>query len=158
MANAAVILSINVSSGGVPKRPVGQAVIGPLGIAGDYQSDAKNHGGIERAICLYAAEAIEALRAEGHPIAPGSAGENITTRGLDWRSVQPGVRLRLGAEVVVEITRFTTPCTKIRASFAAGDFNRIHDSLHPGWSRAYAAVTSGGTIRPGDSIAILASG
>jgi MOSC domain-containing protein YiiM len=113
---------------------------------------------MERAICLYAAEAIEALRAEGHPIVPGSAGENITTRGLDWHSAQPGVRLRLGTAVVVEITRFTTPCKKIRASFAAGDFNRIHNGLYPGWSRAYARVVTGGVIRPGDSIEILAGG
>src|SRR2546422_5744398 len=33
---------------------------------------------------MYAMEAIEALRAEGHPIVPGAIGENLTVHGLDW--------------------------------------------------------------------------
>jgi len=155
MEQRAVIASINVSSGGVPKSPVARAVVGPLGIAGDYQADLANHGGIERALCLFAAEAIEGLRAEGHPIVPGSAGENITTRGLDWQTAQQGMRLRLGSSVVVEITRFTTPCKTVSGSFAGGDFNRIHQNLHPGWSRVYARVMAGGVILPGDDVEIL---
>jgi len=155
MEERAVIASINVSNGGVPKKPVGQAVVGPLGIAGDYQANTQSHGGTERAVCLYAWEAIEALRAEGHPIVSGSTGENITIRGIDWRTVQPGMRFKLGPSVVVEITRFTTPCNKIQGSFAAGDFNRIHDNLHPGWSRVYARIVTGGVIRLDDAIEIL---
>lgn len=158
MAGTAVIARINVSSGGVPKLPVKQAVVGELGIAGDYQADTANHGGVERALCLYAEEVIEAVRAEGHPLGPGTAGENITTRGLDWSLVQPGAQFRLGEEVLIEITRFTTPCKTIKASFAGGDFNRIHHKLHPGWSRAYARVLKGGVIRPGDRIQLVSAG
>lgn len=158
MAGPAIIARINVSSGGVPKLPVSQAVVGELGIAGDYQADTANHGGVERALCLYAEEVIDAVRAEGHPIAPGMAGENITTRGLDWALVQPGAQFRLGEGVLIEITRFTTPCKTIKASFAGGDFNRIHHKLHPGWSRAYARVLEGGVIRPGDGIALVSPG
>jgi MOSC domain-containing protein YiiM len=65
------------------------------------------------------------------------------------------VRLRLGEAVVLEITRYTTPCTTIRESFKDRDSNRIHQNLHPGWSRTYARVLTGGTIRPGDPASIL---
>lgn len=158
MAGKAMIAQVNVSGGGVPKKPVKQAVVGELGIAGDYQANSRSHGGVERALCLYAEEVIAAVRAEGHPIAPGTAGENITTRGLDWSLVQPGARFRLGGEVVIEITRFTTPCKTIRGSFEGGDFNRIHHRLHPGWSRAYARVLQGGVIQPGDAVEMIAPG
>ena len=36
------------------------------------------HGGPERALCLFSLERILELQAEGHPIFPGAAGENIT--------------------------------------------------------------------------------
>lgn len=55
----------------------------------------EHHGDPERAVCLYAMEAIEALHADGHAVAPGSLGENLTIAGLDWPSVVPGSRLRV---------------------------------------------------------------
>ena len=42
------------------------------------------HGGPYRAVCLYAIEAIERLQAEGHPVEPGSVGDNLTTSGIEW--------------------------------------------------------------------------
>ena len=110
----------------------------------------------ERAVCLYSLDLIEALVAEGHPIGPGSTGENVTVQGIDWPLIVPGARLRLGDAVELEITRYTTPCTNIRASFAGGDSNRIHHNLHPGWSRAYARVLAPGHLRTGDSVSVIA--
>ena len=146
------VVHLNVSDGGVPKRPVARAAIGPLGVAGDRQANTEAHGGPERALCLYSLERIEALRAEGHSIGPGDAGENVTVAGLDWDAVVPGARLRLGAEVLVEITRYTSPCRKIAASFADGDSARISQQRHPGWSRVYARVLAGGELAPGDPV------
>ena len=151
----ATIHQISLSKGGVPKLPVMEAEVGALGIVGDQVAHPDIHGGPERALCLFALERIEALRAEGHPILPGSAGENITTAGIEWDTVVPGTRLRLGSDLEVEITRYTTPCTTIRDSFSDGDSNRIHSNLHPGWSRAYARVLIPGIIRSGDSVEIL---
>ncbi len=142
------IFSLQQSNGGVPKTPVREAEVGPLGMAGDKQNDTKNHGGPERALCLYSLEAILALQREGHPIYPGSVGENVTITGLDWAALQPGDRLHLG-DVLVEITRDTTPCFKIADSFCDGKFTRIAQKVHPGWSRWYARVLEGGTLRVG---------
>lgn len=151
----ATIYQLNVSRGGVPKLPLLEAVIGELGIEGDAVANPDIHGGPERAVCLYSLERIEALAAEGHPIAPGSTGENITLKGVDWDAIQPGTRIRLGADVLLEVTRFTTPCATIRASFKDRDSNRIHENLHPGWSRAYARVLATGMVRPGDRVHVM---
>ena len=61
------IFQINVSSGGAPKLPVHAATVTPGGLEGDHQNDRKNHGGPDKALCLYSLERILALQAEGHP-------------------------------------------------------------------------------------------
>jgi MOSC domain-containing protein YiiM len=151
----AIIVQVNISSGGIPKRPVQKAWVGELGLSGDDHDDKRLHGGPERAVCLFALERIEAMAAEGDPIGAGSAGENITTRGLEWAKVVPGAQLRLGADVVVEITGYAPPCKKNQAWFKGGDFNRINQKLFPGWSRVYAKVLATGTVRPGDRVELL---
>jgi MOSC domain-containing protein YiiM len=151
----ATVTHINVSDGGVPKRPLERAVIGTLGVEGDRQANTEHHGGPERALCLFSLEKIEALQAEGHPIGPGGAGENVTITGLDWDAVAPGSRLRLGEAVLIEITGYTAPCYKIEANFSDKDFNRINQKTNPGWSRAYAKVIEGGALVPGDAVELL---
>jgi MOSC domain-containing protein YiiM len=155
MSQIARIEQINVSTGGVPKLPVMFAEVTPLGLAGDGHNDSAHHGGPERALCLFATERIEALAAEGHPIAAGCVGENITTRGIDWDLVIPGARFRLGDDVLIEITRYTSPCKTNERWFIEGNFNRMHQNLRPGWSRVYARVLAPGTIRPGDPIELI---
>ena len=150
----ASVHQINSSEGGVPKTSVDEAVIDIIGIAGDYQANLKHHGGPDRALCLYSLELIEKLRDEGHAIVPGSTGENITITGLDWKALVPGTKVTIG-QTVAEITSYTSPCWKIVDSFADGDSSRIGQDKHPGWSRVYAKVIIGGTIRTGDQVRIL---
>ena len=151
----ATIHQLSVSGGGVPKLPVPEARVHLGGMAGDAQADRAHHGGPERALCLFALEQIEELRAEGHPIAPGSTGENVTVAGLDWRRVVPGARLRLGEEVLVEVSSYTSPCWKNAGWFADGDFNRMNQQTHPGCSRVYARVLAEGVLRAGDAVELL---
>ena len=152
---AGTIVRVNISPGGVPKVPVAVATVGELGLAGDQHRHPGIHGGPDRAVCLFSLERIEALAAEGHPIASGSAGENVTVGGIDWDLVVPGARLRLGEQVLLEITWYAAPCKTIRSCFKDGDFNRMSQKVHPGWSRAYARVLATGTIRPGDPVELL---
>jgi MOSC domain-containing protein YiiM len=149
------IVQLSISNGGVPKRAVESVRVTPLGLEGDAHRDREHHGGPERAVCLFALEAIRALQAEGHPLVPGTLGENVTLEGLDWSAVQPGVRLRLGGEVLLEITRYTTPCFNIRPAFVDGDYSRVSQKRHPGRSRVYARVVETGTLRLGDSVQLL---
>lgn len=147
------IFQINVSEGGVPKRPLPQAEVNELGITIDKQIHTKVHGGPERALCLYSLERIQALQSEGHPIYPGSVGENITVSGLNWDDVVPGVRLHLG-QVVVEITSYAAPCNLIIDSFADADSSRISHKKHPGWARAYARIINAGTCQISDIVTV----
>ena len=148
------VVSINVSRGGIPKRRVSGVNVSLLGLEGDGQDDIKHHGGLERAVCIYSLERIHSLQAEGHPIDVGTVGENVTVEGIDWDLVVPGVRLRLGAEVLLEIASFTNPCKTVKASFINGEFIRIAQRLHPGWSRVYARVLSEGAFRSGDPVEV----
>jgi MOSC domain-containing protein YiiM len=147
----ATIVQLAVSRGGVPKRAVAEAQVTPLGLVGDVQKHPDIHGGPDRALCLFSLEVIERLQAEGHPIAPGTTGENVTIRGLDWSTLAPGARLALGDEVEVEITSLTDPCKQIAASFLDRKFRRI---VALGDSRLYARVLRGGALRVGDRVVV----
>jgi MOSC domain-containing protein YiiM len=145
---------ISVSEGGVPKLPVPEARITVDGLAGDRQRNREVHGGVDQAVCLFSLEVIEALQAEGHAIKPGSSGENLTVAGLDWAQLTPGDRLRIGDAVVLEIVKYTAPCKYNAQWFTDGDFSRISQKKHPGWSRLYARVLAEGVVRPGDAVTL----
>ncbi|HWW74946.1 MAG TPA: MOSC domain-containing protein [Pyrinomonadaceae bacterium] len=149
------IFQLNVSNGGVPKLAVREALLTPGGLEGDRQRDLRFHGGPDRAVCLYALERILELQLEGHPVFPGSVGENLTVAGLDWVRVHPGARLALGSEALVEITSYTSPCKKIAASFLGGDFRRISQKVRPGDSRLYARVLRPGRLSVGQGVRVL---
>ncbi|HUG37798.1 MAG TPA: MOSC domain-containing protein [Candidatus Limnocylindrales bacterium] len=153
----ASIHQLHVSRGGVPKLPIEVGVVRRSGLDGDLHAKPAIHGGPDRALSLFALERIEALAREGHPIFPGSTGENITTTGLDWERVVPGLCLRLGTDVVIRITGFAAPCRSIAGSFSDGRLRRLDQLKAPGWSRVYAEVLTEGVIRPGDAIRVEAS-
>lgn len=158
MSGAGRIVQISVSPGGVPKRAVEEAAVTVLGVEGDAHRDTEHHGGPDRALCLYALEQIRALQADGHPVAPGALGENLTVEGLDWAAVGPGTRLLLGADVLAEVTRYTSPCLNIAGAFRDRDYARVSQKRHPGASRVYARVLRPGRIRAGDPVRVLDPG
>ena len=149
------IAHISVSPRGVPKKAVERARITPLGLEGDGHRPVPYHGGPDRAVCVYALDAIRALQAEGHPVAPGALGENVTIDGLPWEAVTPGRRLRLGDTVVLEVTSYTTPCRTIMRAFKDRACGRVSQARHPGWSRVYARVLAEGVIAAGDPVCLL---
>jgi MOSC domain-containing protein YiiM len=157
VADRARVAQISVSAGGVPKRAVPAARVTRRGIEGDVQRNRRLHGGPDRAVCLFSLDRIHALQAEGHPIAPGSIGENVTLEGMDWEAVVPGVRLQLGAEVVIQITDYTAPCANITGSFRDRDVARVSQRRHPGGSRVYARVLHEGGLASGDPARILSA-
>jgi MOSC domain-containing protein YiiM len=148
------IHQLNYSGGGVPKLPVEEAQLTPAGLVGDRHRY-RFHGGPQRALCLYSLEVIQALQAEGHPIYPGSTGENVTVAGLAWAELAPGCRLALGDEVVIELTSYTTPCRTIRDSFGDGKFERISQKTHAGQSRLYARVIRTGRLALGQPVQVI---
>jgi MOSC domain-containing protein YiiM len=138
------IFHLAISDGGAPKQAIREGVVGEVGIVGDRQKHTKFHGGPLRALCLYSLELIEKLQDEGHPIYPGSVGENVTISGLDWSTLGPGTRIALGDEVEIELTTTADPCKNIGASFIDKKFKRLGA---PGEMRWYCKVLKGGNVR-----------
>jgi MOSC domain-containing protein YiiM len=149
------IVQLSVSPGGLPKRAVAAARVTRLGLAGDGHRELEHHGGPDRAVCLFPLEAIQRLVAEGHPIAPGALGENVTTEAVDWSLIVPGARLRLGERVLLEVTTYTSPCFNVAPLFRDRRFGRISQKRHPGWSRVYARVLTEGAVHPGDPVHLV---
>lgn len=149
------IVQISVSNGGVPKQAVEEARVTVLGVEGDAHRDLEHHGGPERAVCLYSMEAIHGLVSEGHAVVPGTLGENVTVEGLEWAGIEPGTHLLLGDRVLLQVTRYTTPCFNIKRPFKDGEFARVSQKRHPGWSRVYTRVVVPGRIRRGDSARVI---
>jgi MOSC domain-containing protein YiiM len=154
-----VIVQVAISNGGLPKLPVSGGLVSFLGIEGDRHAHAEIHGGPRKAVLLVSAEFVEELKARGYPLFPGALGENLTTRGIDFRRLPVGSRLRAGG-ALMEITQARGPCTALDiygaslkgeicdARVKAGD----SDSPLWGMSGLYASVIEPGAVRPGDII------
>jgi MOSC domain-containing protein YiiM len=159
---AGSVQQINISKGGVPKRPIAEAVVTPLGIEGDLHAHPEIHGGPRQALLLISSEGIEELVKDGFPLYPGALGENITTTGLDRRTFRIGQRYRVG-QVLIELTKMRAPCNTL-APYGAGIQQAVYDAQvkakdpsSPRWglSGMYARVVTPGTIYVGDPIALL---
>jgi MOSC domain-containing protein YiiM/GNAT superfamily N-acetyltransferase len=149
------LLHVNVSGGGVPKMAVPQARVTRLGLEGDRQREPTVHGGPHRAVSILGIEAIRRVASEGHPIAPGTTGENLTIEGFDVALLPPGTHLAIGGEVVLELASTADPCRTIRHSFRDRRFGRLGASAHPADSRMYARVVREGVVRAGDAIRVM---
>lgn len=152
---AGVVATLHASDGGVPKRAIASAEIDAAGIVGDRQGNRQNHGRPWQALCVFSADVIDALAAEGHPIRPGSVGENLTIGGVDWSRMRGGLTITIG-DVVLRTSSPAAPCHKIGDSFVERHWNRIDHVERPGWARWYASVLSGGTVSPGDTVTVTA--
>ena len=160
--SSAVVVQLSISKGGVPKRPIPEAQLDLGGIAGDSWRHADIHGGPLQAVLLITHEGIDELIAQGFPLYPGALGENITTRGLDRRSLRSRQRYRIG-EAVVELTKRRTPCETLNV-YGPGIQSAIFDAqakagdpTSPRWglSGFYASVVQPGVMYSGDSITLL---
>jgi MOSC domain-containing protein YiiM len=161
--SSASVLQINVSPGGVPKLPIPQGVVTPLGIAGDGHAHPQIHGGPRKAILLITAEGIDELKAQGFPLYHGALGENLTTQGLDRRKIRIGQRYRIG-DILLEITKLRQPCDTLSVYGLGRIQKAVYDEAvkagnpeSPRWGLGgfYAAVLRTGTIHPGDPIQLV---
>ncbi len=152
-----LVVSVNVSPGGIPKTPVASTRVRRLGLDGDAHHEPEPiHGGPLQAMCLFPVEAIERLRAEGHLAFPGAVGENLTIAGIDWAGLRNGDRLRIGeARLTLQLTHFAAPCAKQAQWFADGRYGRISAAAHPEDARWYAAVLEEGDVAAGDEVLLI---
>ena len=62
------VLQISISRGGVPKYPIDEGFISPLGIEGDQHAHPLIHSGPRQALLLVCSEALDDLIALGYPV------------------------------------------------------------------------------------------
>ena len=159
----ATIVQVNISSGGLPKRPISEGFIAPLGLEGDLHAHPQVHGGPLQAILMIAAEVVDDLRARGYPVFYGALGENLTTRGLAIRDVRIGDQVRAGG-ALLEVTKPREPCNQVNVygETLGGEIYdqrvSLHDHTSPRWGMSgfYAKVLSPGPVATGDIIAVVA--
>ncbi|MGE4306170.1 MAG: MOSC domain-containing protein [Novosphingobium sp.] len=139
---------------GIDKHPVqSRLFLGPEWFDGDAQGDRKHHGGIEKAVHLYAYEHyaywIAALGSRDVLTRPGAFGENLSTRGLTERDVAIGDTFRLGS-AVIQVSQGRQPCWKLNTRFETADMAiRVQKSGLTGW---YYRVLESGYVEPGDEL------
>ncbi len=146
--SAGTVVQLNRSGGGVPKLPLPVVDVDWGGVVGDVQVNRRHHGRPFQALCLWDADVIDRFASEGHPIGYGSAGENVTIRGVDWGRVRPGVRLRPRHGPVRGVV-VRGPVLTERGWFVGRAFNLMHHDRGP-VSRMYATVLQPGRIATGD--------
>lgn len=149
------ISHLNISRGGIPKRAVLQSELTALGLVGDDCANPKFHGGPNQALLLIGQAVIDELNALGYRLYPGALGENLTTLGLDYRSMATGQRFRVGSSGLIEVTKLREPCRTLDVYNSAG-LERIQKLLkregRGGW---YASVQRGGPLFPNDTISLV---
>lgn len=120
------------------------------GIAGDHRGQRKPGGTGKRQVTLIERGDWDAATAEVDRDVPWQERRaNLLVEGVDLPQV-PGTRLRIGADVVLEITRECDPCERMEA-LAPG----LYAALLPDWrGGACTRVLAGGTIAVGDTIRI----
>jgi molybdopterin adenylyltransferase len=117
------------------------------GIVGDAHA-----GNWHRQLSLLDIESIDAIATQGANVSAGDFAENITTEGIDLSELKIGDKLRLGAEVEIEITQLGKQCHG-----RCVIYEKIGDCIMPRQG-VFASVSRGGSIRVGDIIEVKTDG
>ncbi|HEX9080421.1 MAG TPA: MOSC domain-containing protein [Desulfuromonadaceae bacterium] len=130
---------------GERKRPVEAVEVRENhGIVGDAHA-----GDWHRQLSLLAQESIAKMRQLGLDVDSGDFAENITTSGVDLVSLPVGTRLRVGG-TLLEVTQIGKEChTRCAIYHQAGDCVMPKEGI-------FARVITGGMIRPGDGVEVIA--
>jgi len=140
---------------GIHKAPVkGRVQMGRSNLSGDGQADLENHGGVDKAVYVYAQDHYAYWESElGRcDLEPGAFGENFTAEGMTDDVVGLGDIYRVGTGVV-QVTQPRVPCAKLGALFGDPRFpKRFLASRRPGF---YLAVLEEGVVEAGDVVELL---
>jgi MOSC domain-containing protein YiiM len=136
------------------KSPIDAAHCGMEQIDGDGQADRVNHGGVDKAVNVYAHDHYPYWeRVFGHALTPGAFSENLTIAGALESSVCIGDHWRAG-EVIFEVSQPRMPCSKLALK---------HDKRHlvqwvqeTGYTGFYLRVIAPGMLARGARIEVIA--
>ncbi|MBU1261682.1 MOSC domain-containing protein [bacterium] len=152
IAKSGQVVSVNISKNkGERKKPVSEnwEVIKGCGLKDDghanNSSDVQNETS-HRQVSLLAIESIEKMQKMGLEVEPGDFAENITTAEIDLLSLDVGKQIRIGQEVILQISQIGKIChDRCAIYYQAGDCVMPREGI-------FAQVIKGGMIKAGDKI------
>ena len=130
---------------GVVKHNVPQA---RLLVQHGLEGDAHAEGGI-RQVSLLALDSINKMVALGAGVKPGDFAENLTVDGLEVMTLPVGTRLRVGQDVLLEITQIGKTCHK-----GCAIREQVGDCVMPR-EGVFARILTEGVVQVGDVIEVL---
>ncbi len=142
-------------STGIFKEPVEDRIaLRTLNLEGDEQADLTVHGGIDKALYVYASEHYPFWREELPELKLdwGAFGENLTTEGLLENAVCIGDEFRVGT-AVIKVTQPRLPCYKLAIKIGREDI--VRRFVKSGRSGIYFSVVQEGAIGVGDELIYL---
>ena len=140
---------------GIFKSPTTHAFLTKTGFRGDVQVDRKNHGGVDKAVCVYSGDHFLFWETSaGHLFGPGAFGENLTVTGLAEDDVRIGDVYSVG-ETQLQVSQPRQPCHKL--SKKVGDPAFAGEVIKTGLTGFYFRVLVEGTVGPGDAITRISS-
>lgn len=142
---------------GIYKYPIeGPVWLSSVNFAGDAQGDLVNHGGKEKAVCVYAAEHYPYWEQElGKTLAFGAFGENLTTSGLLEADVYIGDQFTLGG-AILEVSQPRQPCYKLAMKHERPDMPQLVQET--GYTGYYCRVLQEGEVSSRDNLIVYRRG
>ncbi|MDQ0167047.1 MOSC domain-containing protein [Bacillus horti] len=120
---------------------------------GDGQADLVNHGGRDKAICVYAYDHYPYWEKRlNKPLQVGAFGENLTVSGLLEDEVCIGDIFQLG-EAIVQVCQPRYPCHKLSKKHDVADFPL--QVIETGYSGFYLRVLKEGMVKPEDTLVLI---
>jgi MOSC domain-containing protein YiiM len=141
-----IIHAVSVSDRkGVVKHNVPQA---KLLVEHGLEGDAHAEGGI-RQVSLLSLQSIDKMVAMGAAVKPGDFAENLTVDGLEVMTLPVGTRLKVGRDVLLEITQIGKACHK-----GCAIRELVGDCVMPR-EGVFARVLQEGVVKVGDTVEVL---
>jgi len=130
---------------GERKKNVGEAAFQVNhGIVGDAHA-----GDWHRQVSLLAVESIKKMQDKGLDVGPGDFAENITTEGIKVAKLPVGTKVRLGDEVLCEVTQIGKVChDRCAIYYQAGDCVMPKEGI-------FVKVLEDGKVRVGDGLVVV---
>ena len=143
---------------GFRKSPVlGPVRLGKTNLEGDAQADLKNHGGPEKAVCVYPLEHYPYWEGRlGRALEPGAFGENFSAEGLLEAKVCVGDVFRVGGGsrgALVQVSQPRQPCFKLAARHGVKELALWVQQT--GFTGFYFRVLEEGEVAAGDGIVLV---
>ncbi|MFD1776777.1 MOSC domain-containing protein [Paenibacillus rhizophilus] len=142
---------------GIYKFPVeGPVRLSADGLTGDGQADLVNHGGPDKAVCVYPSEHYAYWEQWlGKKLDCAAFGENLATAGLLETEVCIGDIYEIGT-ALVQVSQPRYPCFKLSQKHGPAEFPA--EVLKTGFSGFYFRVLREGELASGSAIVKVSSG